>query len=32
MNQLSIEKQDINVALAKAFVEADIPLEKIDKL
>lgn len=26
------ERQNINLALAKAFVEADIPLEKINKL
>ncbi|CAG8838222.1 31597_t:CDS:1, partial [Racocetra persica] len=32
INQPDITKQDINIALAKAFVEADIPLEKINKL
>ena len=26
------KKQDINLALTKAFVEADIPLEKINRL
>ncbi|GET04898.1 hypothetical protein RCL_jg4837.t1 [Rhizophagus clarus] len=32
VNRIDNEREQVNVALVKSFIQADIPLEKVDKL